>query len=445
MWFALFLLMVLSGVVSAGAQHFRLQTVHDSLSLLTLTTAGEIDTLPLPYPVYRFATGDLTGDGKEEAVVGVVKSTRFFADSAPRLFILKNYEGHIRTLWRGSRIGGRLIDFRIVGSRIRCLMQMGENQYSVGDFHVGRFGLRFDKFVIEGVSKENALPAFYQQDRELAVAFTGDILLDRGVRRQIDSLGVESLFTPSMDSLLRTADCVVGNLECPVTEIRSPLFKRFVFRGEPEWLEPLRLHGVTHLNLANNHSIDQGRRGLMSTIAHVKENGMTPFGADSTLSAAVRPVLLTCSPREVYVLPSVQMPLEQFPLLPGKPMPAAQSVDSLCAGIQRLKAAHPGCCVIICLHWGKEHTLEPTPTQRHQAHQLVDAGADALVCHHTHTLQSVEHYHGAPIFYSLGNYIFDLPADINRRGAVVIMHITADSLRAEQHPFTIVGCTPCLH
>ena len=69
LWFALCLLMVLSGVVSAGAQHFRLQTVHDSLSLLTLTTAGETDTLSLPYPVYRFATGDLTGDGKEEAVV----------------------------------------------------------------------------------------------------------------------------------------------------------------------------------------------------------------------------------------------------------------------------------------------------------------------------------------------------------------------------------------
>ena len=110
-----------------------------------------------------------------------------------------------------------------------------------------------------------------------------------------------------------------------------------------------------------------------------------------------------------------------------------------------LKAAHPGCCVIVCLHWGKEHTLEPTPTQRHQAHQLVDAGADALVCHHTHTLQSVEHYCGTPIFYSLGNYIFDLPSEINRRGTVVILRITADSLHAEQHPFTIVGCTPCLH
>ena len=88
------------------------------------------------------------------------------------------------------------------------------------------------------------------------ILFTGDILLDRGVRQVIERQGADRLFTQEMDSLFRSADIVVGNLECPATHIKSPVQKRFIFRAEPEWLKVLRKHGITHLNLANNHAID---------------------------------------------------------------------------------------------------------------------------------------------------------------------------------------------
>ena len=95
----------------------------------------------------------------------------------------------------------------------------------------------------------------------LNIVFTGDILLDRGVRQVINHHGVDHLFSDGIDSVFREAQIVVGNLECPATKIESPVFKRFIFRGEPEWLNTLKHHGITHLNLANNHSIDQGREG----------------------------------------------------------------------------------------------------------------------------------------------------------------------------------------
>ena len=99
----------------------------------------------------------------------------------------------------------------------------------------------------------------------LNIIFTGDILLDRGVRRVINRHGVDHLFSEGIDSVFRSAQIVVGNLECPATKIEAPVFKRYIFRAEPEWLENLQKHGITHLNLANNHSIDQGREGLMDT------------------------------------------------------------------------------------------------------------------------------------------------------------------------------------
>ena len=306
-------------------------------------------------------------------------------------------------------------------------------------FHFSLFTIYFSLFLY-------AMPVFSQQtEKELAVAFTGDILLDRGVRRQIVEQGVESLFTPRMDSLLHSMDFVVGNLECPATEVRAPLFKRFVFRGEPEWLEALRSHGFTHLNLANNHSVDQGRRGLMSTRRNIQNAGMTPFGADSTLQSAVQPILIADSPRKIFLIASVQMPLEHFPFLTNRPTPSILSVDSICHSVRQLKAAHPGCAVVVCLHWGIEHTLEPTLTQRHDAYKIVNAGADALICHHPHTLQSVESYHQAPIFYSIGNYIFDLQPEINRQGVVVVLRFSSDAVKEESYPYTIQGCTPVLN
>ena len=114
---------------------------------------------------------------------------------------------------------------------------------------------------------------------ELNILFTGDILLDRGVRQVIDHYGVSHLFSEGIDSVFRSAQLVVGNLECPATKIKSPVFKRFIFRGEPEWLDTLQHHGYTHLNLANNHSIDQGREGLLDTKRNILTAGMVPIGA----------------------------------------------------------------------------------------------------------------------------------------------------------------------
>ena len=279
---------------------------------------------------------------------------------------------------------------------------------------------------------------------QAVITFVGDILLDRGVRRVIDLRGVNALFTPEVDSVFRASDVVVANLECPATEVKAPVFKRFCFRGEPTWLPALHRHGITHLNLANNHSVDQGRKGLLSTLEHVRKAGMVPVGAGKTMREAAEPVLLTSTPRKVFLLASVQMALENFPYLPDRPSVSQLTIDSLCTSIQRLKRRYPGCAVIVSLHWGAEHKTEPIPAQRMQVHRLVDAGADALVCHHTHTLQSSETYRGKPIYYSIGNFIFDQPKPINSRAAIVQLRVTKNSVTATAFPVEIRNCVPRL-
>lgn len=276
----------------------------------------------------------------------------------------------------------------------------------------------------------------------LSITFTGDVLLDRGVRQFVEHRSVDKLFSPFVDSVFQSSDLVVANLECPATKIRQPAFKQYIFRAEPEWLQTLKAHGITHLNLANNHSVDQGRIGLADTKKNIQEAGMIPVGAGDNMQEAAQPVLLASIPRNVYLLTSLQMPLENFSYLPDKTSVSHEDLDSLKTRVRQLKETDPCCYIIVSLHWGGEHTLKPVPLQRQQAHQLIDAGADALICHHTHTLQTIEQYQRKPIYYSIGNFIFDQKKPINSKACMVKVTIKKESSHIETIPIVIRNCVP---
>lgn len=276
----------------------------------------------------------------------------------------------------------------------------------------------------------------------LNIVFTGDILLDRGVRRVIDKHGVDHLFTEGVDSVFRSAQIVVGNLECPATKIQSPVQKLYIFRGEPEWLETLKKHGITHLNLANNHSIDQGREGLMDTRQNIIDAGMTPIGAGANMTEAAEPILLSKTHRNVWLVPSLRLALENYAYLPDKPCVSQEPMDSLLNRVHRLRKADSTAVIIVSLHWGGEHTMHPVKSQRWDARQIIRAGADVLVCHHTHTLQDVEDINGHSVFYSIGNFIFDQSKPENTKACIVRLKITGKTVTTEAIPIEIKNCVP---
>ena len=285
----------------------------------------------------------------------------------------------------------------------------------------------------------------------VSILFTGDILLDRGVREVINHRGVDYLFTQEVDSLFASCDYVVANLECPATTIRQPDFKRYVFRAEPEWLDVLRAHGITHLNLANNHSIDQGRAGLVDTKRNIEAAGMIPFGAGENMAEAAEPLIITHHPtpithqRNIYIVPTLRLALENYSYLPDKPCVSQEPEDSLVARIRKLRANDPRAVIVVCPHWGGEHTLRPIPAQIETAHRIIDAGADLIVGHHTHTLQTIEVYRGRRIYYSIGNFIFDQQKPINTQACVVKLTVDADDIDVETIPISIRRCVPYLN
>ena len=135
-------------VTLATAQTFELRREHDSLYWLC--------DWRLPYPVYQFQTGDVDGDGREDAMVGVVKGTRFYPEPARRLFIFKSVNGKARPLWLGSKLGGTLQDFRFREGRIRALETTDDSLWVVSDYRWSGFGMAFERFVVKGTDKETA-------------------------------------------------------------------------------------------------------------------------------------------------------------------------------------------------------------------------------------------------------------------------------------------------
>ena len=141
-----------NSTVIATRGNFTLRKVHDSLYWL--------NDWKLPYPVYQFQTGDVNGDGSEDAMVGVIKSTRFYPEKARRLFIFKQVNGKPRALWMGSKLGGILEDFRFVDGKIRALESTTDSLFVVSDYKWDKFGMAFDHFIIKGVDQETAIKTF---------------------------------------------------------------------------------------------------------------------------------------------------------------------------------------------------------------------------------------------------------------------------------------------
>ena len=166
------------------SQEYELRKENDSLYWLGVKGGSKSDEWRLAHPVYQFQTGDVDGDGSEDAIVGVIKKTRYYP-MGRRLFIFKQIDGtnqkgeackKVRPMWLGSKLGGILEDFRFVApaegdsmGRIRALESTTDSLYVVSDYKWSGFGMKFERFIIKGVDKDTALQYF--TDKETATKY----------------------------------------------------------------------------------------------------------------------------------------------------------------------------------------------------------------------------------------------------------------------------------
>ena len=283
----------------------------------------------------------------------------------------------------------------------------------------------------------------HHRGSELEICFAGDLLLDRGVLKRIERDGVDALFK-NVSAELKSADFSIANLECPVTKIQSPVYKRFVFRGEPEWLPALKKAGLTHLCMANNHTYDQGRAGITDTYNNLLKNDLVPLGYGTDQKQACLPVIIEKNNFRLAVFSSVLLRLENWEYFADSVGVCQLSAMELSEEIKKYHLTHPSDKIVVILHWGVEYQPGPDKDQRTSARQFIDAGADAVVGHHPHVIQSHEYYKGKPIYYSLGNFVFDPTREEAKKGMLLKLTFSESGVKDSFKIFEIKNCAPVL-
>jgi len=239
----------------------------------------------------------------------------------------------------------------------------------------------------------------------LVIHGTGDVSLDPAYIPNLTANGYGYAWD-GLGGLFRRDDLTVINLECPVSEIRDPRDKEFVFLCDPAALPAARRAGVEVANLANNHGYDHGPEALLDSVRNLRRARIAPVGAGRGPKRALAPALFDLGGWRVAVV-GLGMVIDPPDQVAAKGHPGTAAGRDTDAMLRAIRAADRRAdLVIVTIHWGVELDTEPRPEQDELGRAFVRAGADAIFGHHTHRLQPLDHYRGRPIFWGLGNFVW---------------------------------------
>lgn len=251
----------------------------------------------------------------------------------------------------------------------------------------------------------------------VVLMLTGDNLLGGRMKEAIARNGKGYPYQ-KVSYVLRGADLVFGNLECPITDYpyatrgksAGAIKQRrdFVFKASPEYsASVLADAGFDVLSLANNHAMDYQGQGLLQTIEELTKYNLIHVGAGrNSREAASARIVVTKGMRIGFLAYSMIVPSQSAAgsSVAGINAHGKGFSKSMAAAIQQLRAKTD--IVVVSYHWGEEGNHTPLQYQREVARQAVDAGAHVVVGHHPHRIQGIEFRKDGVIFYSLGNFLF---------------------------------------
>jgi len=271
---------------------------------------------------------------------------------------------------------------------------------------------------------------------------------------------------------LKASDLVIANLETPLSRRGNPVPKFRNLRSDPEVIRDVKALGVHAVTLANNHMMDYGPEALTDTLTTCDEAGVARCGAGLDLEEALRPLTFDVRGCRIGLLNLATTVPMGFDAGPGRPglaplrvdfaleidtdfmveSPGAMPIvrtwvrsgeqDAICRRVRDLKAEVD--LAIVSIHWGvPDFWLSPAQGvlaqyQQPLARAMIEAGADVIYGHHSHTLHPIEVHRAKPIFYSPGNFFFefDSPRPYMERRSFIVKARVDDGLAIELLPLT---------
>jgi poly-gamma-glutamate synthesis protein (capsule biosynthesis protein) len=281
------------------------------------------------------------------------------------------------------------------------------------------------------------------QTTEVTVVAVGDILLSRYIGRKIDQVQNPTVPFENMRMWLSEADVAFGNLESPISRGTVPLRRGVVFRCLTRYVPGLVDAGFDVLSTANNHALDQGEEGLEFTLEYLEAHNIVAVGTRKKGDQKTFGRLVERNGVLFAFLAYSYAAYNDGGTRRNPQVATWHDREMVSREIRQLKDKSD--ILLVSLHAGQEYRSRPERQTIEFAHAAIDAGADAIIGHHPHWIQPVEIYRGKPIFYSLGNFVFDQGATPETsQGLLVVFRIIDKRLvGARLVPVTIENyCCP---
>jgi len=217
--------------------------------------------------------------------------------------------------------------------------------------------------------------------------------------------------------VLRDSHLRLVNLECPLVDEGvdggTPVHKSgAVLKGIPGHINGLTAIPFEVTTLGNNHVFDYGTDAFVRTRDLLRQNGIQSTGAGLSLAEAEKPLLVTANRIQIGIV-SFSEGEDLTAAAPGKPGVFGWEVDRVINLVKEIRSdVH---VIIVICHGGVEYIPFPPPYLANALQRIAEAGADLVIGHHPHVPQGVQIHNGVPICYSLGNFVFFQPTDLQYR------------------------------
>lgn len=221
-----------------------------------------------------------------------------------------------------------------------------------------------------------------------SILFLGDVFLDKKYH-----VSQEITHTP-----------YVFNLEYPITKSNKPVPGKICLKAYDNFIIDTFGSKPIAVCLANNHIFDYGFIGFQDTISSLEKSEILYFGAGSEDNNWNNPAIVNIGKKKVYLLGYCDERTIAGFRGNERYRPAPLDFDLIKKDINFYK--NKDNVIIINIHWGIVHFSLPRPDSLILARKLIDAGADAVIGHHSHIIQPIEIYKGKLIAYGLGDFLF---------------------------------------
>ncbi|MDR8390248.1 CapA family protein [Aliifodinibius sp. S!AR15-10] len=271
---------------------------------------------------------------------------------------------------------------------------------------------------------------------EIKILITGDTHLGGGRVKQLAlDNNVDQLFGDFLP-LIRNADLSITNLESPCVDNGRPILKTGPNLKSPAAsLNVLKSAGFDLVTLANNHIMDYGLEGLSSTIKGCSKYSIKSVGAGTDIEKASHTFYYVNRGIRVAIINIAE---NEFGTTNGD-KPGAHPLNTIQNYYTIQQANNKADRVIVIIHGGHEYYPLPSPRMRETYRYFIDIGADIVVGHHPHCYSGFEVYKKAPIFYSLGNFLFDKNGSEKdmgwNTGFMLELTINKSQISFEIHPY----------